>query len=109
MAWEPNSSRALPIGLLIAGVLLMGINIVAMQVSDYWFPKLMMTGIAVTCLGAMMMIFPPADFHVTDTSAFFKETYKHTKKLNMFMWLVSLVISVFVIIWYIDHYNLNII
>ena len=108
-AFKPNSSRALPIGLLVTGVLLMAINLIAMQISDYWFPKLMMSGISVTCLGLMMMIFPPAEFHVSgNPSAFFKETYKYTKKLNMFMWLVSLVISVFVIIWYVDYMNLSV-
>lgn len=107
MAWKPNSSRALPVGLLITGVFLMGINLIAMQLSDYWFPKLMMIGISVTCLGIMMMLFPPADFHVTEPNAFFKETYKHTKKINLLMWLVSLIISVFVIIWYVDYMNLN--
>lgn len=87
----------------------MGINLIAMEFSDYWFPKLMITGIVITCLGTMMMIFPPVDFHVSEPSAFFKETFKNTKKLNMIMWLVSLIASVFIVIWYIDYMNLNLI
>jgi ABC-type uncharacterized transport system permease subunit len=102
MAFQAKTTRALPIGLLITGILFMGINFLLIYISDYWLPKLMIVGILLSFLGLGMTLFPPADVHIPDKKKYFSETIKHSKKLHVVVWILSLLGGIAVTIWYLQ-------
>jgi len=102
MAFQPKTTRALPIGLLITGILFMGINFFLIYISDYWLPKLMITGIILSFLGLGMTLFPPADIHVIEKKKAVIETIKHSKKLHVAVWILSLLGGIATTIWYLQ-------
>lgn len=105
MAYQAKTSKALPIGLLIAGVIFIAINFVAESFTQYYLPKLLIGGFTLTILGVVMLIFPPADPHNPDQKNDLLVIIKHSKTLHVIAWVVGLIAGISCGFWYVLSNN----
>jgi len=105
MAFKAKTSKGLPLGLLLVGVLFLAINFIAETFANYYFPKLLIGGIATLVLGLVMLIFPPADVHNPDKTNELKHLFKHSNKVYIVIWILTLVAGVALGFWYVIHFD----
>ncbi|MFT4601958.1 MAG: hypothetical protein ACI857_002144 [Arenicella sp.] len=106
MPAEVKTTRAIGIGLLIIGVVFLIINWISLSTGNVWFPKILLGGIVMSCLGLAMIIFPAHDANGYDKD-YFSQVMGNTPVLNVIMWAVSIVLSIFAIMWVFDYYDLS--
>ena len=101
MAFIPETNRSLGIGLSITGGLLILINYLAECFSDYWFPKLLLSGITLAIFGIAMIVFPPINITVGEPTKYLSDIFKKSKKLHVVIWIIALPLAVAFAFWFV--------
>lgn len=89
--------------MFISGALLVGINVVMIYMSDYYYPKLLAVGMAIALLSPIFFIFPGASVEkMPQAKEINKVFWKTAPGLHKAMWItwgiVSIAIAVFALI-----------
>lgn len=105
MSFKAKTSKGLPIGLIVVSILFLAVNYIAELFSDYYFPKLLIGGIATFTLGVVMLIFPPADAHNPNQVNELKHLLKHSNKVHVLIWILALLGGVGLGFWYVISNN----
>lgn len=101
MAFIPETNRSLGIGLAITGTLLISINYLAEYFSDFWFPKLLLSGITLVIIGIVMIVFPPINISIGEPTKYLSDIFKKSKKIYVVIWIISLPVSITLAFWYV--------
>ena len=99
----------LGIGLLIVGVLFVAGNWYLFNYQNYYFPKLLISGIVILFIGLGFTLFPGAHSNEVDSRQFFKYKFKNTPWVVKLIWLGFLAMGVVAVFLVIDHYHLKVV
>ncbi len=104
-----NSKYAIGIGLFFTGLVLAGINYFSITLENYYFPKLLLTGIIVAFMGLGFIIFPGRAPQEGEAGQYLKHIWKESSGFQKFMWILFTLAGAAVGIWVFVYFDLNII
>jgi hypothetical protein len=81
--------------LLACGLIIVGINVAVLFISDYYLPKMLTVGIAITLLAPIFFVFPGGSLEkMPETKDMGKALMQNAPMLHKVMWIVWGIISV---------------
>jgi hypothetical protein len=81
--------------LLACGLVIVGINVVVLFASDYYFPKLLTVGIAISLLAPIFMVFPGGTLDkMPEMKDMGKALMQNAPTLHKAMWIIWGIASV---------------
>jgi hypothetical protein len=104
-----TSKYALGIGLLITGIVLAGINYFSITFENYYFPKLLLTGIIVAFLGLGFILFPGRAPLEGEAGQYLKNIWKESTAFQKSMWILFTLAGAIIGIWVFVYFDLNVI
>lgn len=104
-----TSKYALGIGLLITGIVLAGMNYFFIVYENFYFPKLLLTGIIVTFLGLGFLLFPGRAPQEGESGQYLKNIWKESSGFQKFMWILFTLAGAAIGIWVFVYFDLNVI
>ena len=102
-----NSSRAVGLGLVAAGLLFVGINIFTLTYQAYYLPKLLSVGIVCGFFGLGFSIFPGGAVDITNSQHYFREKWKSSSVLDRTMWVLFTLAGIAVAILTFVYFDLE--
>lgn len=104
-----TSKYALGIGLLITGIVLAGINYFSITIENYYFPKLLLSGIIIAFMGLGFILFPGRAVQEGEAGQYLKHIWKESSGFQKFMWILFTLAGAAVGIWVFSYFDLNVI
>lgn len=97
------------LGLSIAGILFVLINLYTINFHYFFLPKLLMGGITCFFTGIGFILFPGAGMNEGSSRTMLKDMWKESRILDRIMWITFLLAGVAAAIFIMDYYNLRIV
>lgn len=103
-----NSKYAFGIGLLFTGICFVAINYFSINYSNYYFPKLFISGIVITFMGLGFLLFPGTQNDPSEPNKFLKNLWSKSSLTDKIMWILFTAAGGAAAVFVMIHFKLEI-